>query len=333
MERFRTSALLYMYDKLRNNGTFIKSDIAEKFNITERTVSRYINDLRNYLAQENTGNEIIYNSEKGVYELQGKENKVLNEKDVLSISKVLLESRGFCKDEMHSVINKLLYNCISEDKKVIENIIGNESDNYVPAHHGKKLIDKLWDISLAISEQKIIEIEYFKLSTNGKLQKEPSKRSIKPLSILFSEYYFYLAAFIEGTEYQFPTIYRIDRIESFTITNKTFSIDYSHRFQDGEFRKLIQFMQTGNLKRIIFKFTGSSIEAVLDRLPNAKILKEKEGEYIIEVQMFDEGIKMWLLSQGDSVEVLSPKEFRDEMKETIEKMRGKYFMQDEKTYK
>ena len=38
------------------------------------------------------------------------------------------------------------------------------------------------------------------------------------------------------------------------------------RFQDGEFRKLIQFMQTGEVENIKFRFTGSSIEAVLDRL-------------------------------------------------------------------
>ena len=47
-------------------------------------------------------------------------------------------------------------------------------------------------------------------------------RTIEPVGILFSEYYFYLAAFIEGIDKDkhfqnpqdnSPTIYRIDRIQ------------------------------------------------------------------------------------------------------------------------
>jgi len=55
-------------------------------------------------------------------------------------------------------------------------------------------------------------------------------------------------------------------------------------------------MQTGELERVKFRFTGRSIEAVLDRLPNAEIIKEKQGEYIVEAKLFGKGIKMWLLS-------------------------------------
>ena len=40
--------------------------------------------------------------------------------------------------------------------------------------------------------------------------------------------------------------------------------------------------------------------------------------------MFGKGIKMWLLSQGDSIEVLDPDKFRKEMIDTIEKMRMLY---------
>lgn len=144
--------------------------------------------------------------------------------------------------------------------------------------------------------------------------------------ILFSEYYFYLIAFIEGKSYEYPTIYRVDRIENLIITNRKYKVDYSKRFQDGEYRKLIQFMQTGEIERVVFRFTGKSIEAILDRLPNAKIKKENQGEYIVEATLFGKGIKMWLLSQGDSVEVIRSNKFRNEMIETIEKMRNLYML-------
>lgn len=79
-------------------------------------------------------------------------------------------------------------------------------------------------------------------------------------------------------------------------------------------------MQTGDLERIKFRYTGSSIEAVLDKLPNAEIIKENSGEYIVKTKMFGKGIKMWLLSQGDSVEVLEPDGFREDIIDTIRNM-------------
>lgn len=50
------------------------------------------------------------------------------------------------------MLEKLLENCISEDKNNIKRIIGNESVNYVSLQHSKELLDKLLRISNAIKE-------------------------------------------------------------------------------------------------------------------------------------------------------------------------------------
>lgn len=261
---------------------------------------------------------------KDGYILRGKHKKNLSEKEVLAISKVLLESRGFVENEIKVMLRNLLDNCMCEDKENIKFIIGNELVNYVSPQHGVELLDKLWQISNAIKNQKILEIGYCKLGIDGKMQDEMSKRIIYPQGLLFSEYYFYLIGFIEGRSDEYPTIFRVDRIKELVTTDKKFKVDHSKRFQDGEFRKLIQFMQAGELERIKFRFTGGSIEAVLDKLPNAKIVKEKQGEYIVDAKMFGKGIKMWLLSQGEFVEVLGPDNFREDIKETIERMGMQY---------
>lgn len=58
-------------------------------------------------------------------------------------------------------------------------------------------------------------------------------------------------------------------------------------------------------------------------MPYATVVEEK-GEYTVEAELFGKGIKMWLLSQGESVEVIGCDKFREEMIETIEKMRKVY---------
>jgi len=52
-------------------------------------------------------------------------------------------------------------------------------------------------------------------------------------------------------------------------------------------------------------WTSSVIaEAVLDRLPTAKVLSEDNGVYVVSAEVFGKGIDMWLRSQGDCVEVM-----------------------------
>ena len=83
-----------------------------------------------------------------------------------------------------------------------------------------------------------------------------------------------------------------------------FSIPYAERFEEGEFRKRIQFMYGGKLQKIRFRYMGADIDAVLDRLPTAIIEGEKEGGYVIKAEVFGKGIDMWLRSQGEAVEIL-----------------------------
>ena len=130
------------------------------------------------------------------------------------------------------------------------------------------------------------------------------------MAILFSEYYFYLVGFIENINKKeafenpddiFPTIYRIDRIKKLEVLNEHFRIPYANRFEEGEFRKRIQFMYGGKLQKVRFKYIGTSIESVLDRLPTARILSEEEGTYLIEAEVFGKGIDIWIRSQGESI--------------------------------
>ena len=59
-----------------------------------------------------------------------------------------------------------------------------------------------------------------------------------------------------------------------------------------------------SVEDVNMSYKGTSVEAVLDRLPTAKILDEKDGIYTISAEVFGKGIDMWLRSQGDMVEVI-----------------------------
>ena len=260
---------------------------------------------------ENTGivNYVPYNrADKGFHMEQVDQPKLTNG-EILAICKILLDSRAFPKGEMSDILDKLISYCVPEqNQKQVTELIRNEEFHYVEPRHKTNFLDTMWEIGQAIRNCQYIEMDYYRMK-----DKTVVKRKVKPVAIMFSEYYFYLTAFIEDKEVlkdfdvrndSFPTIYRIDRIKDLRILEEKFHIPYSSRFEEGEFRKRIQFMYGGKLQRIKFKYFGSDIDSVLDRLPTAKILKEEKGVYTVSAEVFGKGIDMWLRSQGQLVELL-----------------------------
>lgn len=291
--------LLGIYHRLSQGELISKEVLAREYGVTEKSIQRDIDDIRSYLAgdKDEGAADICYDRQAKGYRLVEEESRCLTRKEILAMAKILLESRAFAKEELHTILDKLIEACPREGRKVVEDIIRNETFCYVPPRHGKKLLDALWDISLFIKNREIIRFSYKRQDGAEK------EHTAKPVALLFSEFYFYLVAYKEE-ETEFPTIFRVDRIKDMESTGNTFHIPYADRFKDGEFRKRVQFMYPGPLRRVKFTYSGPSVEAVLDRLPTAQILEEKDGVYTITAEAYGIGIDMWLGSQGNKVKVI-----------------------------
>lgn len=305
--------VLGIYAKLMNGELVNKAVEASRFGVNERSIQRDIDDIRNFMDlnanRDGTMDSVIYDRLQKGYRLKQVYRPKLSNPEILAICKILLDSRAFRKEEMMSMLDRLIACCVPKDNhKFVSDLILNESFHYVEPRHQAKFLDTMWEIGKAIQGSRYIEFDYQRMK-----DKQVVHRKIMPLAIMFSEYYFYLTAFIDDEEMKknfevmndsFPTIYRIDRIKKIRILEEKFHIPYRSRFEEGEFRKRVQFMYGGKLQRVKFEYSGNSVEAVLDRLPTAKILDEKGGKYIITAEVFGKGIDMWLRSQGDDIKVL-----------------------------
>ena len=315
--RIAKDRLLYMYSRLVDGKMLYKKEEAQRFSCSLRSIQRDIEDLRSFLHEQNeaTGlvQDLVYNQKLGAYQLVPPSRNLLSNEEVFATLKILLESRAFTKKELYPIIDKLIDCCIpkTEQQRVSE-LIGNEKLLYVEPQHKDKFLKKMWELSGAVREQQEVTIAYHR--TDG----VQVQRTVQPVGIMFSEFYFYLIAFIAPKDKKkvkfeiendpFPTIYRIDRIKGFTVTDKHFAVPYAQRFEEGEFRKRIQFMYGGHLQRLRFYFKGSCYEYILDRLPTAKVVQEDEKGTLIEAEVFGKGIDIWLKSQGELIEVVSRQE-------------------------
>ena len=315
--RIAKDRLLYMYSRLVDGKMLYKKEEAQRFGCSLRSIQRDIEDLRSFLHEQNeaTGivQDLVYNQKLGAYQLVPPSRNLLSNEEVFATLKILLESRAFTKKELYPIIDKLIDCCIpkTEQQRVSE-LIGNEKLLYVEPQHQDKFLKKMWELSGAVREQQEVTIAYRR--TDG----VQVQRTVQPVGIMFSEFYFYLIAFLTPKDKQkvkfeiendpFPTIYRIDRIKGFTVTDKHFAVPYAKRFEEGEFRKRIQFMYGGHLQRLRFYFKGICYEYILDRLPTAKVVLEDEKGTLIEAEVFGKGIDIWLKSQGELIEVVSRQE-------------------------
>lgn len=306
--------LLAMYAQLAEGKPLYKAREAVKYNCSLRSIQRDIEDLRSFFADrsETTGlvQELIYDRKLNAYRLVPPLRNLLTNEETFAVLKVLLESRSLTKVELFPILEKLISCCVPPDnRRQVTDLIANEKYHYVEPQHKKEILEKMWNLSAAIRAHKEIKITYMRQSGDD------VSRVLKPVGIMFSEFYFYLVGFIdkenqlEKIKFEvendpFPTIYRIDRIKEYAVTDRHFNVPYQNRFEEGEFRKRVQFMYGGKLQKIKFWYKGPSVEAVLDRLPTAKILQHDGNGYLISAEVFGKGINMWLRSQGDMVEVV-----------------------------
>ena len=300
--------VLGIYAKLARGQLINKSQEAALYGVNDRSIQRDLDDIREF-TEINDNVTVVYDYSKKGYRLEQLPRDHLSKGEILAICKILLDSKAFTKKKMTHPIGRLVECCAEvDDREQIKELIQNEAYHYVEPRHKTEFIDTMWEIGQAIRECRYIEVNYLRTK-----DKSVVTRKLKPLAIMFSEYYFYLTAFIDDREVRenfdvindsFPTIYRIDRIKKLTVLNEHFYTPYRDRFEEGEFRKRVQFMYGGKLQKIKFQYSGPDVDAVLDRLPTAVILDEQDGVYTLRAEVFGKGIDMWIRSQGDYVKVL-----------------------------
>lgn len=300
IDNTKSFRLLNLYERLNRGETVNKKVFADAFGISEKSVQRDIEDLRTYLAEcyEN-GSDITveYSHIKNGYYLVKKDREFLTNEEVLGICKILLESRAYNKEELECLINKLLLQAAPSARMNIKEMILNEKFHYIPPRHNRPLLEAIWNLSECIYSKSIISFDY------ERQDHKMTHRTVKPLSIMFSEYYFYLIAWFADDSKDYPAVFRIDRITNLIKTEEKFRIPYSERFEEGEFRKRVQFMYSGPLKTIRFEFSGPSLEAILDRIPTAEITAQNGNVTTLKAECYGDGILMWLRTQGDNVKI------------------------------
>lgn len=321
MENTKQERLLEIFFRaLRGEGLSVQR-LADEYEVSTKSIGRDISDLKAFLTEhrELVGNtELKYSNQDKIYHLYMDE--FLTNAELFALTEVMIGARAFSKEDLLTLTNKLKVFTTATDRPILNDLIRKELYHYTEIKHDCDSVQQvLWKLAACITEKKEITIEYYRADRARKT------RRIRPASVMFTDNFFYLIAFnTEGTPDK-PLYFRIDRIKYITEHRKKFTIEDAPDFDEGLLRQRSLFMWPGKLRTIQFEFTGSAIQAVLDKLPTAKIIERNSRTYTVEADVYGDGIKMWLLSQGRRIKVIAPEDFVEEMKIEISKMNANYF--------
>ena len=308
--------LLTIFLRLQAGKKLSKARLSTEFGVDPKSIQRDISRLKGTLEEKShLGLEIVFDSLDNTYRLIGK--TIFNKKDILVISKILLENRALNKSELYSLLEDLLSLLSSEEQKEIDAIIGSERFNYKSLTNDKDRIETIWFLSEAIRREQMLDIKYKAPLTAIK------SHIIFPVSLYYDAHYFYLVAY--HLKHEKYITYRVDRIETLSKSQKKKpQISYGHKYRDGDVRnqKVDAFAGTKIYVSLIYK---GNAEIVLDQFPEHEILSENYDEIKVKITSQNTpGLKRWILGQGEAVTLLDPPELIKEIQESLEKTLKNY---------
>ncbi|QOR35182.1 YafY family transcriptional regulator [Clostridium sp. 'deep sea'] len=285
--------------------------LAEKFEVTDRTIQRDIENINTAgipivsLRGINGGYKILDS-----YRLS-KQTATSND----------LESLRVALESLHSAIdNKHILTTLEKIKSIqTTKQLTNISVDFGVAKENEKVDDYIKIIDDAIANK--IRIQFIYVNANH----YKTIRTVEPISLNFKWYAWYLIGYC--TEKDCYRIFKLIRMEELQETNKV--IVNIHKNDPDLFNKLM-LNDKRKLTKITFKFSKSIHSAIMEYLDNVIIIDKEEEHFIGEFNVVEDERKWFafLLSFGDVLEIIEPIYIKKRLVEHAQKIIDKYKIPD-----
>ena len=304
----RISAILI---HLQSRRVVKAGDIADRFNISLRTVYRDIKTL------EEAGIPLIGEAGIGYSIMDGyRLPPVMFTREeataFLTAEKLMEKLTDPSSDENYkSAMFKIRSVLRMAEKDFLENIDGHievlKSRRVAP---GAKLdLNPLQIILKGIGERQVLSIHYFAAHNQQK-----SERCIEPVGVFYLDNYWHLIAWCRLREDYRD--FRLDRISNISLTGERF------RTQHPNLNEYIQeSAREKNLQAITIRVEKKILQYLNEQKYYNGFVSEKEVDGMVEMTFlteFVEGFVRWIMMYGDMAEIVSPCELKTKIRDLSE---------------
>ncbi len=305
--------LLAIITYLLNRDVVTGKDLAEKFEVSERTIQRDVETINlagipiTSIRGTNGGYKIL-----DTYRLS---KQTSTEKDLESIALAL-----------RSLNSAIEVQRISNTLEKVKSISPSKASSHITVDFGvakenKKVVEYIKKIEDAILNKTRIEFLY----TNAEIY--ATMRIVEPISLKFKWYSWYLVAYcVEKNQYR---IFKLIRMEHLKQTNLQFANNHDNYNNPNLFEDLMSRDKRKSID-IVFRCNKSISTAVSEYMPGVKFTEMTEENYKAELTVI-ENERMWfafMLSFGDDIEVIEPEHLQRRLVEHSKKIINKYEIPD-----
>lgn len=285
---------------LLDKKTVTSKELAEKFEVSPRTIYRDIENL------SSAGIPVYMKKGKGGG-ISLLPNFILNktlitEEERQSILSSLKAVTAVDPNKTSTAINKL------------SSLFGESNANWIEVdfsswENPKKELSTFNNIKASILKRQVISFSYF--STKG----EETSREVEPLKLCFKSSYWYLYGYCkERSDFRF---FKLKRISKLHISDETFNRDVPNQIFSNE-----KPFQEDYIK-LKLKLSSKIAYRVYDEFDNYK--QHSDGNFIAEINFpKNHWLIYYIMTFGSSCEVLEPKEIRDLVKAEVQKTLENY---------
>ena len=186
--------------------------LADEYGVSTKSITRSINDLKAFLADHRDlvgGTELQYSYQDKCYHLYMDE--FLSNKELFALVEVMIGARAFSRMELLQLTDKLRRFTTVEDRPKLNELIRKELYHYHEVKHDCESVqDTLWQLMNCIRDKREITVEYYRMD------RACVTHRLRPASVMFTDYYFYLIAFKTEDDSLTPLYFRVDRIKHIT---------------------------------------------------------------------------------------------------------------------
>lgn len=276
------------------------NELAEKFEVSVRTIYRDIDSI------SSVGVPIFTTQGKG----------------------------GGIKIDNEFILNKSLFDA-NEKEQIIAALQGLEKTNEA---YKSELITKLSAL-FKIKNSNWIEIDFTSWGSNNTYQDlfnalktaiinkniisfsynsskaEKINRKVKPIRLLFKEQDWYLYGFcLLRNDFRYFKLSRMKDLE-------VLAINYEDNFENAVLKKELKYENIVNIK---LKFDKNVAFRIYDEF-NEAVIEDKNDNLCVEIKIPNNyKLYNYIFSFGSNVEILEPKEIRNQFKNTIDELAKKY---------
>lgn len=295
----------------------------EKEKARRRKFQRDLAEIRTVLDVPGSKTQLVsqmqnssFSKRHAVYHVKNKTSAEDKFTYAVTIAQIILGSRALIKKERDQLLDYLSENMDRAQKEKFTEYLKIPKYGYIELYEKTALFKKISACTQAIISRNILKFAYKNANS------EITIHEAQPEILYFDTHFFYIVMQHAGQKN--VRVYRLDRIDKIIKEEAGNTKRDANHYNLQDQRKEAYLIPLGN--PITFKFKCRiSVLTALNNFPISEVIHtEKNADPIIKVTAREDGALLWLLSQGNNVQVIEPISLVRKIREILKKSLEQY---------